>query len=685
MKLSSKLFLTALLGISALVALFFFKSASKDYYTYRNTIELAFKEIDASQQKLDHAILTNAFFLYTNQDEVIHSIEDVQNRLNPLLNDDHFIQKHQQTHQMLLEYQKAFETKITAIYDFQTTNTVIKNSTAAIPLLQEQLLISTTALNEEQQNGLRKIAHLSGALLVAKNAMDAQLIESFRRDIDSLSSLHFANISQENTHQRLISHFKVILGAFPLYSEALNQINDRSLNQLLEASKQKFLKESTEELKFVTYFSYFLITLFIASIALITLFLIRSEREGRIDRLTGLQNRKAYEERIKHSKVELNLILINIRKFKHYNDFYGVAEGDKLLIQTAMRIRTIPFKGVSATYYRLGADDFGILFDSDSQQSLDTLAVEVLSEFSKFPIIIDGEIRTPSIVVAASGFKPLLETADMALKSTTYANPVIYHEGLNLRQVIHDNVIKVQELKEALNAERIVPYFQPIVDLSTCQATKHEVLARVIMKNGEIRSIFPYLTIAKESNLYPQITQTIISQSFAVIAEHAGDFSINLSIEDIGSNETVEMIEHMLDQYPNIGKRIIFEILESEAIEEYEGIVNFITRMRRHECRIAIDDFGSGYSNFSRILNLTIDIIKIDGSLIRYLDTDDKAITIVQTIVNFTKSASIQTVAEFVHNKAIAHIVSELGIDAAQGFYFYEPAPHPLPIGTLKE
>lgn len=685
MKLSTKLFLTALLGISALIALFFFKSASKDYYTYRNTIELAFKEIDASQQKLDHAILTNAFFLYTNQDEVIQSIEHVHSHLNPLLNDDHFIHKHQQTHQMLLEYQKAYETKINAIYDFQTTNTVIKNSMAAIPLLQEQLLISTSELSEDQREELRKIAHLSGALLIAKNAMDAQLIESFRRDIDSLSSLHFANTTQEEAHQRLISHFKVILRAFPLYSEALNQINDRSLDQLLEKSKQSFAKESIEELKFVTYFSYFLIILFVASIALITLFLIRSEREGRTDRLTGLQNRKAYEERINHSKVELNLILINIRKFKHYNDFYGVSEGDRLLIQTAMHILAIPFKGVKATYYRLGADDFGILFESDSQQSLDTLAVDVLSEFSKIPIIIDGEIRTPSIVVAASGFKPLLETADMALKSTTYINPVIYHEGLNLRQVIHDNVIKVQELKEALNAERIIPYFQPIVDLSTCQATKHEVLARIIMHNGEIRSIFPYLTIAKESNLYPQITQTIISQSFAVIAEHAGDFSINLSIEDIGSNETVEMIEHRLEQYPNIGKRIIFEILESEAIEEYEEIVNFITRMRRYGCRIAIDDFGSGYSNFSRILNLTIDIIKIDGSLIRTLDTDDKAITIVQTIVNFTKSASIQTVAEFVHNKAIAHIVSELGIDAAQGFYFYEPAPHPLAIGTPKE
>lgn len=683
MKLSIKLFLTALFGISALVALFFFKSASKDYYTHRNTIELAFKELEASGQKLDHAILTNAFFLYTSQDEVIYSIENVNSHLNSLLTYQHFFKDHPKTHQILVEYQKAFKRKVNAIYDFQTTNTVIKNATAAIPLLQEQLLASTTKLDANQKNGLQKIAHLSGSLLVAKNAMDTQLIESFRQDIDSLSSLHFTNTAQEEASQRLISHFKVILHAFPLYSEALDEINNRSLDQLLAKGKQTFLKESTEELMFVTYFSYFLVALFIVSITMITFFLIRSERDSRIDFLTKLPNRKSYEERIKHSKTDLGLILINIRKFKHYNDFYGVSEGDKLLIETAKRLYTIPFKGTKATYYRLGADDFGILFEYTVEQNLDTLAKEILNEFSKVPIIIDTEIRTPSIAVAASNFEPLLETADMALKSTVHMNPVIYHEGLNLRQVIHDNVTKVQELKEALNANQVIPYFQPIVDLSTCQVTKHEVLARVIMKSGEVRSIFPYLTIAKESNLYPQITQTIISKSFTIIAEHTGSFSINLSMEDVESSETVEMIERMLEQYPNIGNRIIFEILESEAINEYAKIVDFITRMRQHGCRIAIDDFGSGYSNFSRILNLTIDIIKIDGSLIRTLDTDDKAITIVQTIVNFTKSASIETVAEFVHNKAIADIVSELGINSAQGFYFYEPSEYPLTINTL--
>lgn len=680
MKLSTKLILTALLGLSALIALFYFKAASNDYYTHRNTIELAFKELDSSQQKLNHAILTNAFFLYTNQDEIIQAIAHVHSHLNPLLENHHFAQEHTETYQILLEYQKVFESNTNAIYDFQTTNTVIKNSTAAIPLLQEKLLTSTSTLNEHQRDGLRKIAHLSGTLLVAKNAMDTQLIESFRNDIDSLASLHFSNKEQEEALKQLISHFKVILNAFPLYSESLNQIQNASLDQLLEKGKSRFIQESIEELMFVTYFSYFLMTLFIASILLISFFLIRSEQEARTDRLTGLQNRKGYEERIKHAKADLGLILVNIRKFKHYNDFYGVSAGDRLLIETAHHIQSIPFSGMKPTYYRLGADDFGILFEYSSKHSLEALSKEVLNEFSKTPIIIDNEIRTPSIVVAASNIKPLLETTDMALKSNVHTNPVIYHEGLNLRQVIHDNVTKVKELKEALNEERVIPYFQPIVNLSTCKAVKHEVLARIIMENGQVRSIFPYLTIAKESNLYPQITRTIIAQSFMIISDHAGDFSINLSIEDIGNRETVEMLETMLEHYPNIGKRIIFEILESEAIEEYEGIINFIVRMRRYGCRIAIDDFGSGYSNFSRILNLTIDIIKIDGSLIRYLDTDDKAITIVQTIVNFTKSASIETVAEFVHNKAIANIVSELGIDAAQGFYFYEPAPYPMTI-----
>ncbi len=677
MKLSIKLTLTALLGLSALIALFYFKSTSYEYYNHRNTIELNFKELDTAQQKLDHAVLTNAFFLYTNQDEVINAIENVHEHLNTLLTNPHFQAFHPKTQSILLEYQKGYEEKINAVYDFQTANTVIKNSTAAIPLLQTKLFDSPQHLTPSQREGLQRLTHLSGTILVAKNAMDTQLIVSMKQEIDSLKTLSFSH-TQEPDISRLLSHFNVIMNVFPDYSRALSQINKPTLDILLERAKKSFDEESMKELEFVNNFSYFLIILFIGSIVLITIFLIRSEYESRTDQLTGLGNRKAYEERVKHSKVDLGLILINIRKFKHYNDFYGVAAGDQLLIATASHIRSLPFGGQKPTYYRLGADDFGILYQCAPHPSIETYAQELLNAFAALPIVIDHEIRTPSIAVAASTFKPLLETADMALKSNAHINPVIYHEGLNLRQVIHDNVTKAQELKLALETQKIVPYFQPIVDLSTCKAHKHEVLARIVTDTEQVRSIFPYLSIAKEANLYPLITHAIIEQSFPIIANHAGDFSINLSIEDITNPKTVAMIEHKLQEYPHIGERVIFEILESEAIEEYDGIVEFVQKMRRYGCRIAIDDFGSGYSNFSRILNLTIDIIKIDGSLIRHLDTDDKAITIVQTIVNFTKSASIHTVAEFVHNKAVADIVAELGIDAAQGFYYYEPMSTPV-------
>lgn len=683
MKLSYKLALTLGLGISAFVALLAFKSFSMDYFVERNKIEVQFKTIETAQKQLDYEILHNAFFLYTNQDTINSQIEIIRQDIQSLSKELATLHNHYESEKKFQHYSDSFEKKVTAIYDFQTNNTVIKNTTAAIPVLQNRLFETINFSDPRDRAALNQIHQIGGSILLGKNALDYELIASLNPKINPFLNYRFHEPVIDELTQRLIAHYQIIGKMFPEYLVAMEEANNPQVAELLESTKQTYADESARELQSVTKFSYFLMALYTLSLGIITLFLFRSEKESRIDTLTRLQNRKAYEERAEHSLKDIGLILINIRKFKHYNDFYGVSEGDKLLIETARHIRTLPFSGKNPTYYRLGADDFGILFETSSTQSLETLAKEVLTAFSKNPIIIDGEIRTPSIVIAASTFKPLLETADMALKSNGSINPIIYHEGLNLRQVIEDNVTKVQEFKAALTEGRVIPYYQPIIDLSNRLVSKHEVLARVLMKDGEVRSIFPYLTIAKESNLYPDLTRTIISQSFAVIATHSGDFSINLSIEDISSIDTVKMIEQKLLEYENIGQRIIFEILESEAIKEYDAIIDFIALMRHYGCRIAIDDFGSGYSNFSRILNLTIDIIKIDGSLIRYLDSDDKAITIVQTIVNFTKSASIQTVAEFVHNQAIADIVSNLGVDAAQGFYFYEPAPEPVPIGHL--
>ena len=121
---------------------------------------------------------------------------------------------------------------------------------------------------------------------------------------------------------------------------------------------------------------------------------------------------------------------------------------------------------------------------------------------------------------------------------------------------------------------------------------------------------------------------------------------------------------------------IVFEILESEGINNFSEIISFIKAVKEMGCKIAIDDFGSGYSNFERISQLEVDYVKIDGSLIKNIDTNQNNEILVQTIVDFSKKIGIKTIAEFVHSESVYKKVKELGIDYAQGYYIGEPSPN---------
>lgn len=678
MRIFQKLFLTSTLGLIALISIFIFNSFSHHYFTKRNAIEIQFKSLEIAEKKLDYEILHDTFFLYVNHDILNQQISTIIEIISQFSTIPVMLESHQQTLLALEKHKQAFEKKIQAIYDFQTNNTVVKNTTAAIVTMQQRLFQLNALVLPQDRQALDRINTIAGAILLAKNAQDVQIINTLHHDITALETYQFHDTRVMELAKITLFHFHVIVEAFPKFLAIMSQINDPELTKTLEYAKTLFVQESEVQLKSITHFSYLLVLLYIISIGIITFFLFKSEKESRVDGLTRLANRKAYEEKIAQKNKPFALILINIKKFKHYNDFYGIHAGDRLLQETANRLTSISLLNINPTFYRLGADDFGILFELSKTQKLKAIAQTVLYEFSKEPIIIDGEIRTPSIAVVASASAPLLETADMVLKSKQQINPTLYHEGFNLRQIIKDNVTKVQELKNAFAENRIVPFYQPIVSGDTHRIEKYEVLARIILPDNRAYSIFPYLRIAKEANLYSQLTQTIIEQSFATLALSDKDFSVNLSINDIVNHETVVMICNALERYPNIGKRVIFELLESEAIDDYNAIRDFITKVRTYGCRIAIDDFGSGYSNFAHILNLSIDIIKIDGSLIKNIDTDTKANTIVETIVGFARNTSIKTVAEFVHTKAVADHVKNLRIDEFQGFYFYEPTSSPV-------
>ncbi|MDD2357544.1 MAG: EAL domain-containing protein [Thiovulaceae bacterium] len=230
----------------------------------------------------------------------------------------------------------------------------------------------------------------------------------------------------------------------------------------------------------------------------------------------------------------------------------------------------------------------------------------------------------------------------------------------------------MKKLKNAIKNDRIIPYFQPIFNNISNKVVSVECLVRLIDDDNNIISPYQFLTIAKKSKLYKNITKIMIQKSCQYFEHIECDFSVNLSVDDIMDVEIINYLKENIEKY-DVSKKIVFEILETEGIENYQEVLSFIREMKSIGCRIAIDDFGSGYSNFEYLLQLNIDYIKIDGSLIKNIDRDKNAQIIVETIVDFAKKLKVQTVAEFVHNEAVYLKVKELGVDRTQGYYFAEP------------
>lgn len=194
---------------------------------------------------------------------------------------------------------------------------------------------------------------------------------------------------------------------------------------------------------------------------------------------------------------------------------------------------------------------------------------------------------------------------------------------------------------------------------------------RMLDEDGSVLSP-NFLNIAKRSRQYNALTQVMVRRVVEALPKIPGMVTLNLTIEDIVHGDTVEFLDHHLGQ-PGVGERIVLEITESEGIESYERVSEFVNTMKAHGCRFAIDDFGSGYSNFAHLLRLKIDYLKIDGSIITTLLENPESEVIACVIVDAARRLGMQTVAEYVSSVEIQEKVVSLGIDFSQGFYWGHP------------
>jgi len=395
------------------------------------------------------------------------------------------------------------------------------------------------------------------------------------------------------------------------------------------------------------------------------------------DHLTQLPNRQKLIEDLQTDN-GWKLAVFNIERFSEVNEYYGLDVGDALLQKTADLMSKFGHQ-LRLKLYKLSGDEFAFLCDErmDSEDFISSCR-KALDMLETTNIEVDGNSFNLSMVVGISEQRNYYINAEIAMNHArnNHKRLVCFDNQVEIKDQLEKNVCWTRVLKAALRDDRLVVYAQPVIsNKGEEQFKKYECLVRLINESGEVLMPGAFLEVAKKSRLYTEITRRVINQAFEFFADRPRDiFSINLTLEDILDSSVMQLLQDKVE-HNHMGGRLILEIVESEGIENYEQVSRFIAMMQKLGCKVAIDDFGTGYSNFDYLMRLNVDIIKIDGSIIRNVDQDRNAQVVADLVVNFAQRLGIKTVAEFVHSEAVYKKVVDMHIDYSQGYYLAEPVP----------
>ncbi|WP_164970276.1 EAL domain-containing protein [Halarcobacter ebronensis] len=369
---------------------------------------------------------------------------------------------------------------------------------------------------------------------------------------------------------------------------------------------------------------------------------------------------------------------------KDINAFYGFKNGDYILSQLCKLLKNKIKRDINHCLEKSSCieikkshvDVFTITIFDDLVET-DILKIKniifdniVGSEFKilNSKVAIDIDI---TIGCSKGEDKDLLVYAERALHNAkmNYIHFMYYDAKLYKNQLVNEELVKT--LHRNIEEKKVEPYFQPIMDNKTQQITKYEALMRIYDNEGNIIMPQAFIEKARKYRLFNKLMELLILKVIEYIKLYKISVSINLDYTDI-LNPTMKnlIIENLRND--DIGHYLTIEILESKKISNYYLVNEFINDLKAYDVKIAIDDFGSGFSNYEHILNINTDYIKLDGSLIKKID-ENVYYNLVKSIVLFCKEQNIKVVAEFVSDLRIHRYVKSLDIDYSQGYYIGKP------------
>ena len=680
----------------ALISAFFlvkFYIIQRDFTSHHKEFTLALNTFESQELQLKHALLENSLLAYQNIDFIaqhMNALEDAHQKLlaSEILKDENYLELKNK----LIEIQKNLDLQLASVEDQLMLNAGMRNS-----LIFLSTQVYNFSLDSQEDVKLYAQAHK-----ILKRFNDTILTQ----DLDHLTKEPYlidADAMTKKT-QTFIEHFNLhseyLIENFPQFIITTKYVLNNNLNNSITELKELFRSKALSDFRALDIFALLIFSIFTSSVIVIIFLTTKYFRENKKlrettrsleyslshDQLTGFLNRNSFSTelaRLTHP----HLLLINIDNFKNVNDIYGNNVGNRLIKSLATFIQHSLGGLEYVNIYRTGGDEFGVLFENINTQKALDVAHTLQKQISEHTFVFNHLDIEISVSIASNHIRPIIENADLALKlvkKDLTRRVIAFEEDLNLKKNVKENLKTIDMIKHAIQEDRVIPYFQPIINLAESKIEKYESLVRIVLKDGTIISPYSFLDTIKKTPYYQEITAIMLQKTIDVAKEYPQyRFSINISMIDILNVEIKEMLLEKLKQSFATASRIDIEILESEHIHDIAKVKEFIGELHKTGAHVLLDDFGTGYSNFSYFSDLDIDLVKIDGSIVKEIVHDERKSHMLQSIFDFSQGLQLDNIAEFVETKEIAQMLQKMGVKYAQGYYFGKPAAKPLESETV--
>ncbi|MCY1140958.1 EAL domain-containing protein [Actinoplanes sp. Pm04-4] len=421
------------------------------------------------------------------------------------------------------------------------------------------------------------------------------------------------------------------------------------------------------------------------------------QQQVRHDALTGLLSRSAFETDLAGllaGDLPVNVLYIDVDRFKSINDGAGHAVGDELLRGLAVRLEaTVP---AGALVARLGGDEFVVAL-AGSPRAGARVGHAILSAFAEPLEIGDGHLQVSLSLGLAAGSGP--ENADETVLAADTAMYAAKRGGGNRMQIFSDDMrVKVREriaaesrLREALSGdltESLPVWFQPIVSAATGLVVGAEALVRMRTPQGDILGPGHFIPAAEETGLIVPLGEHVLRRAVIRLLEwsdHLEYVSVNVSPRQLAEPDFVPTLANLLAAHPSLDpSRLVVEITETALLGSSVDVRERLEAIKNLGVRIALDDFGTGYSSLTWLQSVPADVVKLDRSFVAGLSADPRKASIIQAVLWLARSLNMSVVAEGVEDPADWHALRELDCPSCQGYLFGKPLPPAEFAATLQ-